>query len=116
MSVSSRVRMLAAALLATFGSGCAISPRGPDARTYRIGFQQSPPRQFVDTQGKPYGSVIDLLQGAGRRARVKLEWVHVQAGPDRAFADGTVDLWPIVNRLPERSHLHFTEPYAEVTY
>ena len=116
MSIPPRVRMLAAALLATLGSGCAISHTGPDARTYRIGFQQSPPRQFVDTQGKPYGSVIDLLQGAARRARVKLEWVHVQAGPDRAFAGGTVDLWPILNQLPERGHLHFTEPYAEVTY
>jgi hypothetical protein len=116
MYISPRVRMLAAALLVTFRSGCAISPAGPDARTYRIGFQHTPPRQFVDAQGKPYGSVIDLLHGAARRAQVKLEWVHVQAGPDRAFANGAVDLWPIVNQLPERGHLHFTEPYAEVTY
>jgi hypothetical protein len=60
--------------------------------------------------------VIDLVQEAARRAHVKLEWVHVAAGPDRAFAGAAVDLWPIGNQLPERSHLHFTEPYAEVTY
>jgi signal transduction histidine kinase/DNA-binding response OmpR family regulator len=108
--------MLAAALLATLGSGCAIWHVAPDARTYRIGFQNSPPRQFVDPQGKPYGNVIDVLQEAARRAHVNLQWVHVPAGPDRAFAAGTVDLWPIVNQLPERGQLHFTEPYAEVTY
>ena len=116
MFISARPPVLAAALLATLGSGCAAWHAAPDDRTYRIGFQYSPPRQFVDPQGKPYGAVIDLLQDAARRARVKLVWVHVAAGPDRAFASGAVDLWPIVNQLPERRHLYFTEPYAEVTY
>jgi ABC-type amino acid transport substrate-binding protein len=115
MPISARSPKLAAALLATLGSSCAIWHAPSDARTYRIGFQNSPPRQFVDPQGKPYGSVIDLLQEAARRAHVNLQWVHVPAGPDRAFAAGMVDLWPIVNQLPERRHLYFTEPYAEVT-
>ena len=116
MSSPQRALTLAAALLAALASGCALWNRAPDARTYRIGFQLSPPRQFVDTHGKPYGSVIDVLQEAARRSAVRLEWVHVPGGPDRAFAERTVDLWPIVNQLPERSRLYFTEPYAEVTY
>src|ERR1035438_2835649 len=116
MSAPARSPVLAAALLVAIASGCGIGHEGADGRIYRIGFQNSPPRQYVDAQGKPYGAVIDLVQEAARRAHVKVEWVYVQAGPDRAFASGAVDLWPIINQLPERSHLHFTEPYAEVTY
>jgi signal transduction histidine kinase/DNA-binding response OmpR family regulator len=81
-----------------------------------MGFQYSPPRQFVDAQGRPYGSVIDLLREAARRADVKLDWVHVPEGPDRGLSDGIVDLWPVVSQLPERNRFHFTEPYAQVTY
>ena len=88
----------------------------PPERIYAIGFQNSPPRQFVDKNGKPYGSLIDILNQAARRAKIRLKWVHVPEGPDRALADGTVDLWPLVNELPERGHLHFSEPFAEVTY
>jgi two-component system cell cycle sensor histidine kinase/response regulator CckA len=88
----------------------------PPARTYRMGFQYSPPRQYVDAQGRPYGSVIDLLREAARRADVKLDWVYVPEGPDRALDDGIVDLWPVMNQLPERRRFHFTEPYAQLTY
>ena len=85
-------------------------------RTYRIGFQQSPPRQFVDSQGRPYGSAIDLLNEAARRADIQLQWVHVPQGPDQGLSEGIVDLWPVVNQLPERKSFHFSEPYAQVTY
>jgi signal transduction histidine kinase/CheY-like chemotaxis protein len=88
----------------------------PPARSYRIGFQQSPPRQFVDAHGRPYGSAIDILSEAARRARVTLVWIYVPKGPDRALSDGAIDLWPIASQLPERSHFHFSEPYAQVTY
>jgi len=87
-----------------------------EQRTYRIGFQNSPPRQFVDAQNQPYGSAIDILNEAARRAKVRLQWVLVPEGPDRALGEGAIELWPIINRLPERSHLHITEPYAEVTF
>jgi signal transduction histidine kinase/CheY-like chemotaxis protein len=81
-----------------------------------MGFEQSPPRQFVDIHGQPYGSVIEVMTEAARRAGIRLEWVHVPAGPDHALSEGIVDFWPVVNQLPERSRYHFTEPFAEVTY
>ena len=93
-----------------------IATAGPPARTYRIGFQQSPPRQFVDARGQPYGSLIDVMREAAKRAGIRLEWVHVPQGPDYALSTGIVDLWPIVSQLPERGQFHFTEPFAEVTY
>jgi signal transduction histidine kinase/CheY-like chemotaxis protein len=81
-----------------------------------MGFRSAPPLQFVDAQGRPYGSAIDLLREAARRADVKLDWVHTPEGPDRALSDGTIDFWPGLNQLPERHRFHFTEPYAQLTY
>jgi signal transduction histidine kinase/CheY-like chemotaxis protein len=89
---------------------------GPHTRTYRMGFQEAPPRQHVDAEGKPYGPIIDLLQDAAQRSGVKLRWVHVAGGPDVAFRNKLVDLWPVVNRLPERRDYHFSTPWAEITY
>jgi signal transduction histidine kinase/CheY-like chemotaxis protein len=109
--------ILSSAILVCGGWACFHYGRTrPPARSYRIGFQYSPPRQFVDGQGRPYGSVIDLLREAARRADVKLDWVHVPEGPDRALDAGIVDLWPVVNQLPERNRFHFSEPYAQLTY
>jgi hypothetical protein len=64
------------------------------------------PRQFVDTQGKPYGSVIDLLQGAARRARVKLEWVHVQTRPCVCgrYRRSLADRQPLAGTQPPALH------------
>ncbi|HEY6389674.1 MAG TPA: hypothetical protein VIX89_00255, partial [Bryobacteraceae bacterium] len=44
-------------------------------RVYRIGFESSPPRQFVDPDGKPAGPIIDMTAEAARRAGIRLEWV-----------------------------------------
>ena len=42
----------------------------PTRRVYRIGFQHSPPRQYVDDHKRPYGSTIDLIsQGKAFRHR-----------------------------------------------
>jgi signal transduction histidine kinase/CheY-like chemotaxis protein len=112
-----RVLILSSAVLAGCGwIGLHYRTARPPARTYLIGFQYSPPRQYVDAKGRPYGPVIDLIREAARRADVKLDWVHVPGGPDRGLDDGIVELWPIMNQLPERSRFHFTEPYAQLTY
>jgi signal transduction histidine kinase/CheY-like chemotaxis protein len=106
----------AAILIGCVWIGLHYSAARPPARTYRVGFEASPPVQFVDAQGRPYGPAIDLFREAARRADVKLDWVHVPEGPDRGLSDGTVDFWPVVNQLPERRHFHFTEPYAQLTF
>src|SRR5437016_4902406 len=77
-------------------------PEPPPSRVYRIGFQQSPPRQFVSADGKPYGPSIDVANEAARRAGIVLQWVWVPEPPDRPLAAGTVDLWPIVAATPDR--------------
>ena len=86
-------------------------------RTYRVGFQHSPPRQYVAADGTPYGPNIDILREAAARAHVRLEWVPTPEGPDKALKTGVIDLWPIVASLPERERDFFiTEPFTQVTY
>ncbi len=113
-----RWALFGAVILATGVSAIAVwrSDRLED-RTYRVGFQQSPPRQYVAADGTPYGPVIDILQEAAARSHVRLQWVPVPEGPDKALRTGAVDLWPVVASLPERERDFFiTEPYAQVTY
>ena len=79
-----------------------------------MGFQHSPPRQFVSDQGQPYGPAIETTREAARRAGITLEWVQVPGGPDEALAKGTVDLWPLVADLPvRRVRFYISEPYEE---
>jgi ABC-type amino acid transport substrate-binding protein len=86
-------------------------------RVYRMGFQQSPPRQFVSDEGEPYGPTIDTIREAARRAGIALQWVQVPGGPDEALAKGTVDLWPLVGDLPERRRrFYISEPYEESNF
>jgi signal transduction histidine kinase/ActR/RegA family two-component response regulator len=105
--------------------GCGVAAAGgllwyytatkpPGLRAYRMGFQDSPPRQFVTPEGKPGGPAIDVIREAARHAGLTLEWVEVPAGPDRALETGAVDLWPLVARLPERAKQYYiSDPYEE---
>ena len=91
--------------------------RTPPARVYRIGFQHSPPRQYVSADGRPYGPAIETVGEAARRANIRLEWVLVPGGPDEALAKGYVDLWPLVADLPERrTRFYISEPYEESSF
>src|SRR5262245_15349505 len=102
-------------------AGCAIAlacwrwSGGPDlTRTYRIGYEHSPPRQVVLPDGSPSGSAIEIIKEAARRSGIRLEWVRAYRGPDQALTDGMVDLWPALNKLPGRRHLHFSEPFSQI--
>ena len=116
MDVSRLLAVSVAAAVITLGMGYLCRHRVEYSRTYRIGYEESPPRQMLDAQGRPYGPSVDILREAARRAGIKLEWVHVLTGPDRGLSEGVVDLWPVLNQLPERSHFHFTEPFAELNF
>jgi signal transduction histidine kinase/CheY-like chemotaxis protein len=82
-----------------------------------MGFQDSPPRQFVRASGQPYGPTIDIIRTAAEHAGIALEWVQVPGGPDDALRNGTVDLWPLVARLPERlKRYYISDPYEETSF
>jgi signal transduction histidine kinase/ActR/RegA family two-component response regulator len=116
-----RTRLVALALagVAAAIAGWMVSrARVPSpARVYRMGFQHSPPRQYVSDAGQPYGPAIETVREAARRAGIALEWVQVPGGPDEALAKGTVDLWPLVADLPaRRARFYISEPYEESSY
>jgi signal transduction histidine kinase/CheY-like chemotaxis protein len=93
--------------------------RGPDlrGRSYRIGYEQSPPVQFVGADGGPSGAVIDVLREASRRRGIRLIWVHSDVGAEKSLSAGETELWPIFSDLPWRTARFFTSrPYTFVRY
>ncbi|MBI4889390.1 MAG: transporter substrate-binding domain-containing protein, partial [Acidobacteria bacterium] len=107
-------RLSLLALLATLAGVCAVAA---DAPPLRIGFQESPPVQFVTPDGRPTGPIIELIGAAAARRGIRLEWVHRPDGPDKAMADGSVDLWPLTAMLDSRRRaMTFSDPYLRVRF
>jgi len=83
-------------------------------RIYRIGWQTDTPFQMAGAGGEPTGLAVDLVREAARRRRIRLEWVLLPEGPDKALRTGKADLWPLMTILPgRRKYVHITEPYLE---
>ncbi len=85
-------------------------------REYRIGFQNSPPLQFVTPDGQPVGPIIELTKAAALRAGVKLRWILAPEGLDQALPSGKVELWPMGAALPDRRGFYFSDPYLQSTW
>ncbi|MCX6627097.1 MAG: ATP-binding protein [Candidatus Solibacter sp.] len=79
--------------------------REPDwhGRTFRMGYEQAPPSQFVNPDGSPGGPAFEVLREAARRRGIRLEWVRTRKSSEDSLASGAVDLWPVFNDLPGRS-------------
>jgi signal transduction histidine kinase/CheY-like chemotaxis protein len=105
------------ALILAIGALVRLLPQQPVKRTYIVGFQSSPPRQYVAANGTPYGPVIETISAAAQKAGISIQWQHVPDGPDQALASGQVDLWPIVSDLPERRlHFFISDPFSHVSF
>ncbi len=89
----------------------------PPNRPLRIGFQNTPPLNYPDAEGKPTGTAVAVIQEAARRAGVRLNWIYSPGGSDAALRSHSVDLWPIVVDFPERHRFaYFSAPWAKLTY
>jgi signal transduction histidine kinase/ActR/RegA family two-component response regulator len=87
------------------------------SKPIRIGYNESPPQQYVRADGSPAGPLIELLSEAGRRRNIVIEWVKSTEGPEKSLAAGQVDLWPLLGDLPERrSFLYFSEPWTSLSF
>jgi hypothetical protein len=71
-------------------------------RAFRVGFQTSPPYHFPNSEGRPSGPAVALVQTAADQADIRLEWVFSPKGPEESLRNGSVDLWPLMADLPER--------------
>jgi diguanylate cyclase (GGDEF)-like protein len=86
------------------------------AEPFRMGFQQSPPYQYV-TDGKPSGPAIEIIAEAARRRHIPIEWVLAPEGPEPNLRSGKVDLWPLLGDLPERrKFLYISDPWLSISF
>ncbi|MFN0104684.1 MAG: ATP-binding protein [Bryobacteraceae bacterium] len=82
--------------------------------TYRIGVGQNPPNYDWPEGRGASGFAVDVLNEAGRRSGVKLEWVYCPRGPMAALESGLIDLWPMGHyRVGEFPNLHQTRSWSE---
>ena len=107
--------ILCAALIALV-AGLWIFERARDptrpSKSFRIGFQNSPPYQYVASDGSPTGPAIEIVGGACRRRGVPIEWIYAPDGPEASLRSGKVDLWPLLGNLPERrKFIYFADPW-----
>ena len=86
------------------------------SRPFRIGFQASPPFQYVEPDGSASGVAVDIVAEACRQRGIPFEWVHCPAGPDSSLTSGKADLWPLVTITPDRLAMyHITDPWVSNT-
>jgi len=86
-------------------------------RTFRIGYEYSPPNQLLAADGSPAGPVIDILREAARRTGIRLEWVRTNLSSERSLDSRAVDLWPLLTDLPERrARYSITRPFTSARY
>jgi len=86
-------------------------------RTFRIGYEESPPNQFIAPDGSPAGPVIDVVREAARRAGIRLDWVPMYRSSEQSLDSRTVDLWPVLTDLPSRrARYYITRPFTSARY
>jgi signal transduction histidine kinase/DNA-binding response OmpR family regulator len=86
-------------------------------RTFRAGYEEVPPSEFMDADGSAHGAVIDVMQEAARRRGIRLVWVHSSVGSEQSLGTGETEVWPIFSDLPwRRSRFFVSRPYALVRY
>src|SRR3954467_4647788 len=92
-----------------------VRPAG--ARVFRIGFQHSPPHQYVTKSGDPSGPAIEIISEACRRPGVTIRWVPGHDGPGATLRNGVADLWPLLGDLSERRvYFHISAPWTALSF
>jgi len=109
--------LLASCGLVAFVAFRLLGPQPLPARTFKIGYQKSPPYHYPDEHGQPSGPAVDLIQQAASRRHIQLEWVFSPEGPEAGLASHQVDLWPIMGDLAERRRtIYISAPWMKMTY
>ncbi len=98
------IRKVTPALLLLLLAGCQNVNSRPKLR---IGSNQSVPFNYWDTQGRPVGFAIEVLNRAADIAGYQLDWIRTAEGPEPSFADNIVDIWPFVTSYDERRKVTF---------
>jgi signal transduction histidine kinase/CheY-like chemotaxis protein len=87
--------------------------RSLSARTFRIGYEESPPDQMIMPDGSAGGPAVEIVGKAARRNGIRLQWVYCPEGPEAALLSGKVDLWTVFTDLPDRrSRFFISRPWS----
>jgi signal transduction histidine kinase/CheY-like chemotaxis protein len=65
-------------------------------RPLRVGYWSFPPYLIVKPDGSPDGFAVAVFTEAARRQQTPIEWVNAKGSPDKAFASGAIDLYPML--------------------
>ena len=86
-------------------------------RVFRIGLNNSPPFNVINSDGSFGGVGVEMVREAAKRRGIALEWIPVKEDVDQVLGRGFVDLWPVLTDTPERRRrFHLTEPWLENRY
>ena len=100
----------AVAALCLLGSSKPVPPA-----VLRVGLSEFYPYVHADSEGKPSGLAVDVVETAAKRSGVRLEWVPVHDA-EQALRDGQVDLFPLLTVTAERKRdLHVGPPWWEAS-
>jgi ABC-type amino acid transport substrate-binding protein len=103
--------LLAVAALYSFSAYGWRRHQGP---VYRIGWENSPPFQQPDENGRPTGLTVELVREAAQRSGIKLQWIWRPASSEESLRNDFVDLWPLMTITAERKRfMHFSDPYLQ---
>ncbi len=112
--VQFKQRLILAATVAVLVTGAALWKFGASkipAQPLRVGANNSPPYSVLKPDGTGSGFQAEVIGQAAARLGIQLVWVPAQEGPDLAFRNGRVDLWPLMTVTDERKRiLHLTQP------
>ena len=83
----------------------------------RIGVDQAAPYQsWVPAHG-PVGFTVDVLTAAARKRGVRLKWINCPEGPQKAIANGKVDMWPLLGvPVARKMGIYLAKPWLQNEY
>ncbi|MCX6612549.1 MAG: ATP-binding protein [Acidobacteria bacterium] len=106
---------IAVSLIAIFGFAILGCQQFRDKKKLRIGSNHSIPFNFWNQQGQPEGFAVETLNRAADVAGYQLEWVRTTTGPDEAFQNNLIDIWPFVTVYAGREKtMYLTEPWWKI--
>ena len=85
----------------------AASVQGGPAPTLKASYGNAGPMTYRDASGRARGFAVDVLEEAGRRQGVRIEWVFATKPADDALRDGTIDVALTSLITPERRRLFY---------
>lgn len=80
----------------------------------RVGYYNFIPYLMVNEDGSPGGFGVEVFAEAARREGMVIRWVNTEGSPDQAFADGRIDLYPMLAITEARQRrISFSRPWWE---